>query len=207
MSSSQIPLWITYSLAVIAILGPIGGALIGGTITAKRDDRRWEREREREELRWQREREQQFDERRHQLRLDWRERRLDVYSEYLSAAEALQEPLTALFSLSLTHEQIETIENDFEPHSRRAAAALKVIQVIGSPDLTAICVKLLGDARFHFLEFKGPMPVEAKSLRLSNWIDTREQAVQAVRIELDVEISKNLSGEPLNPSPPSALTS
>jgi hypothetical protein len=52
---NQVPLWITLVLAVIAIMGPIGGALIGGMITARRDDRRWQLELEREEARWARE--------------------------------------------------------------------------------------------------------------------------------------------------------
>jgi hypothetical protein len=52
---NQVPLWVTLTLAVIAIMGPIGGALIGGKVTARRDDSRWERELEREELRRTRE--------------------------------------------------------------------------------------------------------------------------------------------------------
>src|SRR5690242_19639165 len=49
---NQVPLWVTLTLGLIAIMGPIGGALIGGMITARRDDQRWLRELEREEARW-----------------------------------------------------------------------------------------------------------------------------------------------------------
>lgn len=81
----QVPLWVTYTLAAIAILGPIGGALLGALLTARRDDRRWSLEREREDLRWQRERG-------HELLVAWREPRSSAYS-------ATYQALCAIFSI------------------------------------------------------------------------------------------------------------
>ncbi|WP_328454693.1 MULTISPECIES: hypothetical protein [unclassified Amycolatopsis] len=84
---TQIPLWVTLVLAIIAIMGPIGGALIGGMITARRDDRRWERELEREEARWQRETEREEARREREIKREdhryWLELRATTYTEVI----------------------------------------------------------------------------------------------------------------------------
>jgi hypothetical protein len=83
---NQVPLWVTLALALVAIAGPIGGAWIGGTVTAKRDDRRWHAEAEREERR-RRHEDERADE------VYWRNARATAYaavavslSEYLVKA-------------------------------------------------------------------------------------------------------------------------
>lgn len=81
MSGAQFPLWVTYSLAVIAILGPIGGALFGAWLTARRDDRRWDREVQREDLRWQREHERTQEQNAHDLAKHWTTERLELFGE------------------------------------------------------------------------------------------------------------------------------
>src|SRR5437763_1279815 len=59
MQVIQIPAWMAL-LLVAAIPAGIGiGAWLGGWLTRRRDDSRWQRERERDELRRQRERERE----------------------------------------------------------------------------------------------------------------------------------------------------
>lgn len=77
MSGGSVPLWVTLVLAVIALLGPWGGAWLA----ARRDDRRWEREQAREERRWQRERGHQLD----MARQDEKKRH---YTDFLAALTA-----------------------------------------------------------------------------------------------------------------------
>ena len=95
----------------------------------------------------------------------------------------------------------------FEELSDRAAAALKVIRVIGSPDLSAACRALHDDARFHRLEFQGPMPTEARARRVFDWTARREQLLDAVRSELDVDLPEPDASPQLSPAPPSATAS
>ncbi|MEU0885671.1 hypothetical protein ABZ345_44415 [Lentzea sp. NPDC005914] len=81
---SNVPLWVTYSLAVIAILGPIGGALFGAWMTARRDDKRWQLEHDREERAWTREQEQRV-----------HDARMTAYAEALLRAQQWHHELEA----------------------------------------------------------------------------------------------------------------
>lgn len=92
MNAVQVPLWVTLALAAIALVGPLGSALITGTITARRDDHRWERE----DSRWEREREKL----RHERILGWRDKRLEYYGQILAVIEAPYEVLQRHTGLS-----------------------------------------------------------------------------------------------------------
>ncbi|GHG12095.1 hypothetical protein GCM10017567_31800 [Amycolatopsis bullii] len=76
--------WLTITLAVLAVVGTIGGAWGGQWIAARRDDRRWEREAEREELRWTREIEARRAGEAHDLRKHWIDKRVEACSELLT---------------------------------------------------------------------------------------------------------------------------
>lgn len=96
MNAVQVPLWVTLALAAIALVRPLGSALITGTITARRDDHRWEREARREDSRWEREREKL----RHERILVWRDKRLEYYGQILAVIEAQYEVLQRHTGLS-----------------------------------------------------------------------------------------------------------
>jgi hypothetical protein len=80
MSGGSVPLWITVVLAIIALLGPWGGAWLA----SRRDDRRWERDQAREDVRSQREREREDKQRGYQTETARREEKKQGYTEFLS---------------------------------------------------------------------------------------------------------------------------
>ncbi|WNV86579.1 hypothetical protein [Umezawaea sp. Da 62-37] len=200
-AADGLPAWLTVALGVLAVVGTIVGALGAQMIAARRVQQR-------EDIRWQREREERNEERRHQLRLSWRERRLEAYSEFLAAMEELEGQVVARSGLTIvTNRPIKFEEIKFEEHVNRALAALKIIQVIGSPELGAACLQLLKDADFHRLEFEGPMGMMDRTNRVFAWNSSRRQLLQSVRIELDVEMPEPGAAPQLNPGPPSATAS
>lgn len=83
MPSVQVPLWATYSLAIVALVSPLGGALIGGMVQVKRDDKRWARERDQEDLRFERETLKLREERHHDLIELWHTQRLDGHTRMI----------------------------------------------------------------------------------------------------------------------------
>lgn len=82
-SSNPVPLWITIVLAFVAILGPIGGALIGGILAGRKDEKRWSSELKRDVENWRRNAEKQDN-------LYWRERRITAYSAFLTNLTAFE---------------------------------------------------------------------------------------------------------------------
>lgn len=79
-AGSSIPLWVTIVLAVIALLGPWGGAWLA----SRRDDRRWDREQLREDIRFQRERDREAAQRAHEVAATQRSEKRETYSRYLA---------------------------------------------------------------------------------------------------------------------------
>ncbi|MBB3664473.1 hypothetical protein FB384_003377 [Prauserella sediminis] len=64
----QVPLWATFVIAGIALVGSVGGAWLNGFFTVRRDDKRWQRERERANLDY------------------WRDKRVEVYADVIDQA-------------------------------------------------------------------------------------------------------------------------
>lgn len=86
MASADTLVGMNVWLSVISAVAALAGAWGGQWISARRDDRRWEREQRREDLRWERD-----------VRRDRRDRTLRAYTEfltklrqYLSAATKMQ---------------------------------------------------------------------------------------------------------------------
>lgn len=77
MPSGEVSVWVPI---IVALFGFIG-VLTSQVIAAKRDDKRWQRERDREDLRWQRQRDRERENRTH-------EARADSYAEVIGAIEA-----------------------------------------------------------------------------------------------------------------------
>ncbi|OLT46999.1 hypothetical protein BJF85_00675 [Saccharomonospora sp. CUA-673] len=74
----QVPLWATFVIAGIALVGSVGGAWLNGFFTARRDDKRWQRERERADLDY------------------WRDKRVKVYTDVIDQARESCMLLTAI---------------------------------------------------------------------------------------------------------------
>ncbi|TWP50791.1 hypothetical protein FKR81_19520 [Lentzea tibetensis] len=125
MSATQIPLWVTYSLAVIALVGPLGGAVIGGRVQAKRDDKRWERERDREELRYDREMTKLRNERDHDLLKLWHAARLDGHARMLySLARWKTAAVTMIGRVELSAQDGRELSEDTFENVRKASVQI-----------------------------------------------------------------------------------
>lgn len=126
------PLWVTYSLAVIAILGPIGGAWFGALQTARRDDRRWDREREREDQRWQRENESHLKARRHEMDVQWRASRSDLYSATYSAFFQWRMKITTAFTHKVSGPLPDAEVKELIQYARQAEAQVALLALYAS---------------------------------------------------------------------------
>jgi hypothetical protein len=209
MSGVQIPLWVTYSLAVIAILGPIGGALLGARYTAKRDDKRWDREREREEVRWERERQRLADERVHQKQLHWSEKRAEAYGAYMVA-------LDGWISHARYLTQVPRVLPDPERLTEMEQFCAEMHELTGVIQL----VTGLEDIRWKVSETVGVcqmFQVSARNVKRHEHVDQivpdsarviklRYALFELFRQEV-VAAEPSTQVEPSNPSPPSETTS
>ena len=83
MGSGQVSVWVPIVVAVLGILGIIGGQMFASW----RDDRRWSQEIAREEARAQREIKTAELAREHEITLRWIDQRLTAYTECLSVFE------------------------------------------------------------------------------------------------------------------------
>lgn len=112
------PLWITVLLGVLAVVGTVGGAWGGQIIAGRNESRRWQRERDRE------------------AHAFWRDKRLEVYSTVLAAAQSAAHGLSVAFD--------DSLRRDGEPaelpmtmeHVERELHTLWVIGSRESVDLT-----------------------------------------------------------------------
>ncbi|MEU0515593.1 hypothetical protein [Amycolatopsis sp. NPDC006125] len=87
MQQGQVSVWVPIVVGVIGLVGVIAGQLVN----AWREDRRWTREQEREEIRWNRQRKSEEDARSHSSLIDFRDRRIGLYVEYLQVFQEIRE--------------------------------------------------------------------------------------------------------------------
>jgi hypothetical protein len=92
MQSGQVSIWAPIVVGIIGLIGVIAGQLVN----AWREDRRWNREEKRDEVHWEREQAKDIARRVHESMIDWRERRLAIYSDYLAAVLEMIETMRAL---------------------------------------------------------------------------------------------------------------
>lgn len=116
------------SLSTAVASGAIGvlGVLAGSWLTARHDDRRWERELNQEHDRWRRE-----DDRR------WADERRKVYAQYLAAIDPWIQRTRhwkpPYFDADVTSDQLREQEPDFDVHA-----------VIGETDGPSADIQLIG---------------------------------------------------------------
>ncbi|MFL6121453.1 hypothetical protein [Actinophytocola sp.] len=143
MSGGQIPVWITFALAAIALVGSVGGAWIGGRITARRDDRRWERELVREDLRWKREREREQSQRVHDLHLHWREQRIEAYASFIAAVDSFLSEVLVWVQEADERRMTRTDGGRLNDVYRTVESAHVAIEIVASNNVHACAADLL----------------------------------------------------------------
>jgi hypothetical protein len=77
------PLWVPLAVAVTGVLGTLSAAVFTQIWAARREDKRWIRDREVEEERWQREKVERREQWRREDRARWLAERRNIYAEYL----------------------------------------------------------------------------------------------------------------------------
>jgi hypothetical protein len=198
MQGAQVPLAVTYTLAVIAILGPIGGALLGAWLTARRDDKRWSREKKRDNERWAREREQRF-----------HDERLAAYSEALLAVHRWEHELDVFAGYMWAPDQPRPDIKALPGLEVAARNGLVGVDVLG----TETVAQELRDAIVNLqqLSYRLHMALEqAKATGDHHGYDVdtapASNAVDALRNAIRAE-AVQVRGTAVSPSPPSAPTS
>lgn len=86
MSNVQLPPWLAVVLAVLALGAPTVAAWVQGSLVSKREDARWERERELQDKRWERERQAEKEE-------HWRDVRLAACADFVQVFHRWREVL------------------------------------------------------------------------------------------------------------------
>jgi hypothetical protein len=89
MQLSQVSIWVPIIVGAIGFIGVVAGQLVN----AWREDRRWKRDQEREEFRWKRQCEADDVKYAHESALDWQNKRIELYGEYLRAVRILGDHL------------------------------------------------------------------------------------------------------------------
>jgi hypothetical protein len=79
--SGQVSVWVPLVVALLGVLGVIGGQVIN----AWREDRRWKREQQREELRWQRQKLTENAKLSVEHANQWREMKVRIYGDLINA--------------------------------------------------------------------------------------------------------------------------
>lgn len=127
MQTGQVSIWVPIVVGMIGLIGVIAGQLVN----AWREDRRWTREQQREEIRWERERDKEQAKLAHDSMIDWRERRLAVYSEYLQAILDTIEMISELYQAK-TRAEVETILTRWREHDNTSGRTGQRVRLVAS---------------------------------------------------------------------------
>ncbi|MEU7760660.1 MULTISPECIES: hypothetical protein [Micromonospora] len=92
------PLWVPLAVAAVGVGGTLAASMFAQIFAAKREDLKWEREREAEDLRWERERQSRYDQWQQESRERQLELRRDVYTELLASLHDWKTRLDLAFS-------------------------------------------------------------------------------------------------------------
>ena len=206
MQVIQIPAWMAL-LLVAAIPAGIGiGAWLGGWLTRRRDDSRWQRERERDELRRQREREREdlrwlHEREREELRRqhdreqaeqqrqrefshDLWERKLAAFGEFLGAFDKVHDAACLLSvrgrSTEKAHESLDALERGIEDTMK----PFDVLRVIAGADLVQACYDAVENAA-RCWDHDGS--TEASAAALDSLVRLREDLHTRIRYTLGIE--------------------
>jgi hypothetical protein len=118
---SQVPLWITITLGVLAVVGTIGGAWGGQLIAGRNDSRRWRRERD------------------HEAHAFWRDRRLAAYATVLGHLETVLGAGWFYNTFLIGPEATEFSYSEADEHLRAASHEIDLIRLIGTDEAIRLC--------------------------------------------------------------------
>jgi hypothetical protein len=202
----------TWWAAVLGFVGALAGSWGGQFIATRREDRRWERERDREDLRWQRERERLQDQLRHEMGVQWRERRLEVYSQLLSAithflkvgARLKEAELRAAGPGGPVNDQQYT-RVDLQECAKGIRDLVNVVSLIASSRIQSACIIVDYEMARWLSEFCLSERGNPEVLTMEDLLGREEDLVKAHQALLN-EMRTEL-GVDTSPSRPSGLTS
>lgn len=182
------PIWVPIVVGVIGL----AGVIVGQLINTRRENIRWKREQEREELRWQHERDKDGAEREHRNMLDWRDRKIEVYSELLSAFKDCEYAATETQHLRQVVENGEFYYSghDFEarlaPATEQFRKITQKLELIASSELRArVFTPPVANSVVYYIGDEGQLVTPAELRRFAqNVRDNREGAIAIMRKEL-----------------------
>lgn len=190
MQTSQVPIWIPIVVGVIGLFGVIVGQLIN----ARREDSRWEREKEREELRWKRDHEKEMRERDFEHERYWLDRRVEVYGQLLNASREWADVArrTNYPYLDMTAGK-QT--DKFAAADTKLDEAVTLIEIFGSDELIDL-TKSLHDRRLNwFFDIVGQEFMSIANInRMSDDLGEQHKAILA-------QIRKEYKFKPPSPDP------
>lgn len=187
MQTGSVPTWITFTVAAIALVGPLGGAWINGWITAWREDKRAHREAAERQA-----------ERDHETRAYWRDKELEAYIAFSASVTTWRIGLARARdeirdSGELTPTTKAAIDNLFGA-ARDAYAPLGVLGAEEVREKATDLIVTMGDLHKHIASGNERTTRDAlHKLRSFN---------AATRHALGIELPTSI-----NPSPPSGTTS
>lgn len=166
MQSAQVPLWVPIVVAIIGILGVVGGQVF----SSWREDRRWSRENRREDARARRDMESARLTREHELRLHWTDQRLDAYVKCLSAYKDWLEILKEELARRRAANGDDELGRRNRACREAVGSAVDQVHIIGSSDAIKACVTAYGkfhgfSHRVNIADEPGWMPNEPALLR------------------------------------------
>jgi hypothetical protein len=149
MQSGQVSIWVPIIVGFIGLIGVIAGQLVN----AWREDRRWRREQEREDLRWKREAERELAKHSHDSMIDWRERRIKTYGEYLESLHELIDLATEAASYRTTSiDAIKSFVQQYDHKDRTKNAVGQQVRLLASD-------KILHTMKYNALTMQLPLTV------------------------------------------------
>lgn len=197
---AQAPLWLTIVLGFLIPIAAAGGAVGGQWLASRRDDKRWDRERDREDLRWSRDQQRQVDDRTHMNQVHWRTERLTVYGKFIVA---MTEWYQGLYRIYEAMREQSPIGPGMKRKMLRGEATSNelygLIMVIGSSEVrNRVTGAMIDFAEVH----REILETDDASGASSLWSEL-EAVTSLLRAELGVEATI----ESANPGPSSATTS
>lgn len=179
---SQIPLWITITLGVLAVVGTIGGAWGGQLIAGRNDSRRWRRERDREAQAY------------------WRDRRLAAYSSLIAHYEGIMDEALGFvafydpdespssFPLAEMNEIVDAAANDVE-----------TVHLIGSESTVKLCKDTHRLVRRLVWSIGDNHPsmgdMEQRKKRLHEQFDEARKLVDSLRLQFRKDLGVTMSAD------------
>jgi hypothetical protein len=144
------PVWVTLLVAALGVAGGVATAILTRRGADKRENQRWQREREAEEARWQREQEERHQQWQREDHARWLAERRTIYANYLQRLDRWREAIAAADAevrgagLTVgTVSELESLETEFE----NAYETLSLLAPTKIVHKAANCMGILG--RWH----------------------------------------------------------